>query len=168
MRTRILTTAILTLVWAGLTLAEPPPPPDGRFLPPEPVHRDPGDLPSILFDHEVDHTVPKFWADVDYLLYFLSPARYPQPFLTTSPPTSLGILGQNGTQVVIGGDVDYRTFNGFRFSSGSWFNGDRTFGSDGETIFLEQRAKGFIASSNGNGVLARPLVNALNGSPASA
>ena len=45
----------------------------------------------------MDRINPRFWFDANYLLYFLSPSRYPQPFLTTSPTASLGILGQNGT-----------------------------------------------------------------------
>jgi hypothetical protein len=172
----MLIAAILALVGAGMTHADPPPapfvPPSAPVVPPPapfvpPPDRDPGSLPPLIFEDQVDHCVPKIWAEANYLFYFLSPARYPQPFLTTSPPSSLGILGQNGTQVVIGGDVDYQTFNGFRFYSGGWFNGDRTFGSDGEMIFLEQRAKGFAASSDGSALLARPAVNALNGSPAS-
>ena len=170
MRTRILTAVLLAaLTGTGVAIAEPPPAPIGPIRPlvdvPPPV--DHGILPTVICANPDYSFVPKLWVEVDDLLYWISPGRYPQPFLTTSPTASLGVLGQAGTQVVIGGDVDYGTHNGLRLYSGCWWNADSTFGTDGEVMYFEQRAKGFGAVSDGTTLLARPLINALNGSQAS-
>ena len=170
MRTRILTAVLLAaLSGTGVAIAEPPPAPVAPVGPlvDDPRHADHGILPTVVCADPDYSRIPKFWADVDYLLYWISPGRYPQPFLTTSPTASLGVLGQAGTQVVIGGDVDYGTHNGLRLYSGCWWNADSRIGSDGEVMYFEQRAKGFSAVSDGTTLLARPLINALNGSQAS-
>src|SRR5262245_61165319 len=170
MNARMLTAVVLVaLCCAGATMAQPPSSPVAPVSPPLTVPR-PADLaaaPQLVCADPANSFVPKCWLDLDYLFYWISPSRYPQPFLTTSSPASLGVLGQADTRVLIGDDINFQTHNGVRLYAGTWLNPENTFGADGEIIYLEQRARGFNAVSDGTTVLARPVINALNGSPAS-
>src|SRR5437899_12960131 len=140
MNTRMLTTVVLVaLGGAGVSTAQPTSSPIGPSLPlaSEPRLPETAAMPRVVCADPINQFVPKCWMDIDYLLYWISPSRYPQPLATTSSPASLGVLGQADTSVLIGGDVNFETHNGVRLYAGTWLNSESTIGADGELIFLE-------------------------------
>jgi hypothetical protein len=100
----------------------------------------------------------RFWVRSEYLLWITSRTHTP-PLLTTSPPTSLGVLGMPGTEVLYGGRFDPEEQSGGRFSVGVWFDRCQRFGWDGSFFFLGQRTLNFTDASNGTPLLARPFFN---------
>ncbi|HEV3144051.1 MAG TPA: BBP7 family outer membrane beta-barrel protein, partial [Gemmataceae bacterium] len=110
-----------------------------------------------------DPNAPRFWFDFDYDLFFVSPSQIFVPLLTTSPPASGGIIGNPGTQVLLGGGqvVDYGLISGFQFTLGGWFTDERIFGSEGSTLLMLKATHTYSFTSDGSVVLARPFVNAL-------
>jgi hypothetical protein len=107
---------------------------------------------------------------VDYLLWWLRDVRVP-PLLTTGPPASGGVLGQPGVAVLYGQDkieterhaIPGRHL-GFRATAGCWLDEGRTWGLEASCFFLERDSSDFKAESAGDRLLARPFVNALDGS----
>lgn len=116
-------------------------------------------LPYFLLEGDDVPFFASFKLDLEYIRMFVSPASMP-PLITTGPPGSLGIIGQPGVRVLIGGDVQYGGFNGFQFRTTSWFDRERIFGSDGASYFLEQRSRNYAAASDGSTLLARSFVSA--------
>ncbi len=100
-----------------------------------------------------------FWLRAEYLLWKISNSHLP-PLVTTSPPTSLGVLGQPGTTVLFGGSVNQNEFSGGRFTAGMWLDCSECFGLEGSYFFLGPRSVNFNASSGGIPVLARPFFDA--------
>lgn len=97
-----------------------------------------------------------FWLRAEYLLWKISNSHLP-PLVTTSPPTSLGVLGQPGTTVLFGGSINENEFSGGRFTAGLWLDCAECFGLEGSYFFLGPRSANFSAASTGNPVLARPF-----------
>ncbi len=102
---------------------------------------------------------PCFWFRGEYLLWNLNDSNTP-PLVTTSPATSLGVIGQPGTQVLFGGDVQHNNFSGGRFTLGFWCDPCESSGVEANFFFLGERSVGFTASSTGVPLLARPFFNA--------
>ncbi|HLW68427.1 MAG TPA: BBP7 family outer membrane beta-barrel protein [Gemmataceae bacterium] len=110
-----------------------------------------------------DVNAPRLWASVEYAMLFATPNVIPAPLLTTGPPASGGIIGNPGTQVLLGGGqvIDYGIFSGVQFTTGGWFTDRRLLGSEGTTLFVAQNSATYTFGSDGSTVLARPFVNAL-------
>lgn len=112
----------------------------------------------------------RFYADVEYVLWWLREGRLP-PILTTSSTASEGLLGQPDTRVLYGDDrLETRhgdRFNGTRLTLGFWFDSQQSIGIEGRAAFLERDSTYFKAISNGSQLLARPYINAETGSPMS-
>lgn len=107
-----------------------------------------------------------FWADAEYLLWWVRKGPLAAPLLSTGTPTSLGILGAEGSSVVYGGNgLDFRAFSGARFGLGAYFDKENTLGIEGSGFFLEKRPADFLANSSVTGipVFGRPVINALTG-----
>jgi hypothetical protein len=105
----------------------------------------------------------KYWASAEFLIYFAKDSPLQTPLVTTGPAASRGVLGAQGTNILIGGnDVDYGTFYGFRTISGMWIDDCRNIGVESTAWFLGRRARNFGVQSdaNGNPLLARPFFNA--------
>ncbi len=97
-----------------------------------------------------------FWLRAEYLLWKISNSHLP-PIVTTSPPNTLGVLGQPGTTVLFGGSVNENEFSGGRFTAGLWLDCAECFGLEGSYFFLGPRSVNFNASSGGIPVLTRPF-----------
>jgi hypothetical protein len=113
----------------------------------------------------------RFWAEVDYLLWWMRGDSVP-PLVTTSPPgtprNQAGVLGAPGTTVLFGGSRDNGELrSGGAVSFGYWFDDCQTCGIEADFFMLETRATQFSAISNGSTILARPFINANNGQPQS-
>jgi hypothetical protein len=108
----------------------------------------------------------EFWLSADYLLWAMRAERLPA-LVTTSPPNSLGILGQPGTSVLIGNtDVNQGAFSGGHFAGGVWLDDDHSFGFEGTYFFLAEQSRTFSVASSGGAnspTLARPFFNVLTG-----
>jgi len=101
----------------------------------------------------------RFYARVEYLLWWLKDPRVPV-LVTTGPPETGGILGMPGTRVLFGGStVDEGTRSGGRFTAGYWLDGCQRCGVEGSFFFVGSRSARFQASSDQFPVLARPFLN---------
>jgi hypothetical protein len=112
----------------------------------------------------------RWYGRVEYVLWWLREGRLP-PTLTTGSAVSQGVLGQDSTRVLYGGDrLETRhgdRFNGIRFALGWWLDPDHSLAVEGGGFFLERDSTYFKAVSSGDTLLARPYINGLTGAPAS-
>jgi hypothetical protein len=99
-----------------------------------------------------------FWLRAEYLNWTIRPDSTP-PLVTTGPQASLGALGQPGTSILFGGDLDRGDFSGGRFTAGMWLDPSTEWGVEGSIFFLGQRSVDFSAFSPGSPVLARPITS---------
>ena len=105
---------------------------------------------------------PLFWLRAEYLLWWIKNGNSP-PLITTSPPSSLGVIGAPGTQVLFGNSLNTGEISGGRFTAGVWLDSCESCGLEGTFFFLGKRSARFDAASNGNPLLARPFFNAAPG-----
>jgi hypothetical protein len=110
---------------------------------------------------------------MEYLLWFIQKGPI-APLVTTSPAgtatAQAGVLGQPGTQVLIGGtDLDYGGLSGGRLAGGWWSDDARTFGIEARFFFLGEKTKSFPLTSDnsGNPILARPIFSVQAGAESS-
>lgn len=108
----------------------------------------------------------RYWVSVEYLLWWIKTGQTP-PLLTTSPDSSLGILGQPGTRTLIGGrGLDRDPLHGARFTVGGWLDCNNTKGFELSYFFLSNRsfeASGGGPGTRGSATTARPFFNVLTG-----
>jgi hypothetical protein len=107
---------------------------------------------------------PQLTLRADYLLWWIKDGPLPQPLVTTGTPASEGILGNQGTAVLIGAsDVDYGVFQGGRLSADYWL--DSCTALQASIFILEQRSdiSGAGSDAAGSPVLTRPVYNVLAG-----
>src|SRR5207253_2607656 len=104
---------------------EPLPPPkrveDGDPVPPRgTVMQDPGGGEFMSGDRPARESDP-LWFSGEYLLWWTKGSNLP-PLVTTGSPAAArpGALGQPGTSVLFGGDVDSGPRSGARFAGGLW------------------------------------------------
>jgi hypothetical protein len=126
-----------------------------------------GDTP---FDETENHYGPgptpyRLWADAEYLLFWVKPGLPPPPLVTTGPASSLGILGQPGTNVLFSNELDYDEHSGGRVTIGYWLDKGGQVGVEAVGFLLENKAIHRDAASDATGLplLARPAVNAVTG-----
>ncbi len=110
----------------------------------------------------------QFWADVDFLLWWVKSGPSPNPLITTGSPNDAvpGALGQPNTTVLFGGsNINYGSFGGARASMGFWLPQAPVLGFEAGFFALQQRTVNFSALSDGNGdqIIARPVINAQTG-----
>jgi hypothetical protein len=109
-----------------------------------------------------------FWAQVDYLGWFLNGSQLP-PLVTASPPgmarAQAGVLGAPGTQVLFGNETindDYRS--GVRLRLGGWLDDCRTTGFEVSALVLDRQSSSFIAgSADGSQIISRPFFDVTTG-----
>jgi hypothetical protein len=94
------------------------------------------------------------------------------PLVTTSPPNTpasqAGVLGAPGTSVLFGDTrVNDDVRSGGRFALGWWVNDCHTLGVEGDFFMLSSQGTGFVASSTGDPILARPFFDANTGKASS-
>jgi hypothetical protein len=103
----------------------------------------------------------RWYGSAEYLVWQPRDLHVPA-LLTTSndlgdnPP---GAIGQPGTVVLFGGEVDYGHLSGGRFTLGAWLDRCDTIGLEGSFFFLERGTRDFAASSDETGrpFLGRPF-----------
>ena len=105
----------------------------------------------------------RFWAESEYLLWWIKAAPVPTPLVATGPITGnlAPILGQPGYQTLLGGsDVDLGSRSGGRFTLGGWVDSERSIGLEATYFFLCSHAtEQGVASSGlpGSAFLALPF-----------
>jgi hypothetical protein len=125
----------------------------GGGMPPEGMGYGAG--PPPLPDGAPDRML---WIDIEALLWWVKGDQLP-PLLTTSPQSSLGVLGRPGTQVLFGGKDEVEgPRGGARFTLGGWIDECDT-GVEATFLFLARRTADFRAGSTGDPLLARPIFN---------
>jgi hypothetical protein len=113
----------------------------------------------------------RFWAELDYLLWWMRGDSLP-PLVTTSPPgtprSQAGVLGAPGTTVLFGGERDNGELrSGGAVTFGYWFNDCQTCGIQFSFFMLASESEQFSGICNGPMILARPFINANTGQPQS-
>ncbi|HUG92708.1 MAG TPA: BBP7 family outer membrane beta-barrel protein [Planctomycetaceae bacterium] len=106
----------------------------------------------------------RFWGSAELLWWSIKPGHTP-PLVTLGTETSLGALGPE-TTVLFGGDLDYDSGLGGRFTAGYWLDACQTKGLEASYLFLNSPMDDFSAFNSGapgSGVLARPFFNVVNG-----
>ena len=115
--------------------------------------------PVSAMDESQDTT--RVWAHADYLLWWLKNSPVPAPLLTSAgPPSSTGIIGQPGTQILLGGsNVSTQEHSGGNFRIGTWIDSDNTLGVEGRYFFLGQKSTTqTVISPTGAAPLAIPFL----------
>ena len=112
------------------------------------------------------HIGNRLYLSGEYLLWDVDGMRAPA-LVTTSPSgtpdTISGVLGENGTRVLFGGELNEGTANGFRFGGGFWLGSARRVGIEFEYFQLEDLNDGYLGSSQGIPILARPSFDIVAG-----
>jgi hypothetical protein len=124
----------------------------------------PGLIPAVAIDGVPYHC----WVEGDYLHWWLKENRFPA-LLTTSPTTSLGILGQPGTTILVGNnDLDRTDRNGAQLTLGGWITDYHGFGLEGSFFYLEGISRSFSVpgTAAAGTVVSRPFFNLLTGQEA--
>ncbi|HEV3203309.1 MAG TPA: BBP7 family outer membrane beta-barrel protein [Gemmataceae bacterium] len=171
---------IVGFAWAAMACAEPPdeslPTPKPLFstspvnpqmpgadgtLPPQPG-------PDGLYPLNGDAAwaggdfSDRFWFGAEYLIWRIKHADIP-PLVTTGPLSSLGIIGQPGTEILFGGfGFDNGGFSGARFTAGMWLDCEKCTGIEASVFFLGERSNNFLFDSAIRQLLARPFISLNN------
>lgn len=104
------------------------------------------------------------WGRADYMLMWTKDRTVPV-MLTTSPQgtplADAGVLGQAGTQILLGGadKLDPGSQPGFAIESGLWFSRNQGLGMGFRWVQIEDDFVGANLNSEGNPILARPFYN---------
>ena len=110
-----------------------------------------------------------FYVRMEYLAWATKGMNVP-PLLTTSPDgtpaASAGVLGQNGTTVLLGNSVmNGGGRNGGRITMGGWLDPCRKWGVEGDYFALNDKSTQFFRSSTGSPILAQPFIDSTDGLP---
>jgi len=139
--------------------------PMGGFGPPPgPMYPNPGAYGAPQWEPPPGHGAaggpPHFWMTYEYLLMFSRSQGFPQPLLTTSAPSSLGLPSLASTVALAGGrDVDVNPLNGGRVTAGFWGDDDRRYGFEASGLITENAVDRVseVTSLSGIPLLARPF-----------
>jgi hypothetical protein len=113
-------------------------------------------LLSVLAGHASaqDAAPDRFWGSAEYLLWWTRSMPIP-PLVTTgpivrgTPDERPGVLGEPGTQVLMGGSVGFGPSSGGRFIVGGWVGEGEQVGIEGSYLFLAERSGGRLLSEPG-------------------
>jgi hypothetical protein len=104
-----------------------------------------------------------YWFKADLMFGRFKEAKTP-PLITTSlPQASRGIIGNEGTRVLYGGNIDLETHLGSRMTAGFWLEPAQTWGLEGSYFFLANRTTSVRLDSQGDPLLAAPFFDVLTG-----
>jgi len=107
-----------------------------------------------------------YWLRLQYMAGWFRRYHVPPMLTTSDPQTSRGILGEEGTRVLFGGDdVDLLQHSGAKFTFGFWLEPSQQLGFETNYFFLVDRHSGLKVRSDGGPLLAAPFFDALNDVP---
>jgi hypothetical protein len=129
------------------------------------------DLSGVPMAHEGDvidgggfEVFPKakhrFWINADYTLTWIKPQTLAFPLVTigAAADPDTGALGQPGTAVIFGDNINQNQQNGFMIDTGFFLDESRVFSLEWVGHFYEQAGSSFAKEADGTGipVIARP------------
>ncbi len=112
----------------------------------------------------------RLWVEAEYLAWACSSTHLP-PLVTTSDPgtaqADAGVLGKDNTAILFGNADYHGDFrSGGRLSGGYWFTPEHRTGIEGSFFQVDGGDVEFLGLGDGTNILARPIVDAVTGSPA--
>jgi hypothetical protein len=140
------------------------PPTAVSVVPPGGVVLGPGG--TALFANAGPVDPDRFWVSAEYLWWRIKDDTVP-PLVTTGPATfPVGFLGNAGTRVLFGGDIDRGTLNGYRLRAGMWLDACHTVALEASGFWLDKdQDRSTTFSSAQFPVLARPFTDVNPGGP---
>jgi len=139
------------------------PPTNVSVYPPGGVEVGPGG--TALFANVGPVDPYQFWVSAEYLWWRVKDDTVP-PLVTTGPATfPVGFLGNAGTRVLLGGDLDQGTLNGVRVRAGMWLDACKTVGLEFSGFYLCDNDQSTTFTSAQFPVLARPFTDVNPGGP---
>jgi hypothetical protein len=96
-------------------------------------------------------------------MWWPRPMRVP-PLVTSGTAESEGVIGQPGTEILLGGNVLDQMFSGARFRLGWWVGPCRDFAVEADGFWIGEATDSYSYSGSGaegTGVIARPFFNVL-------
>ena len=145
---------------------DPVPMPDEMLLQETEGSFDPslGDSREMLPDGGVIYPLQgSWWVQGEYLMWWPRPMRVPA-LITSGTSTSQGVLNQDGTQTLLGGQMLDTMYSGGRFRAGVWTNPCAGRGWEFEFFGIGEETERQTYSGTGaagTDVIARPFFNVL-------
>jgi len=102
-----------------------------------------------------------YWFKAEMIFGKFKEANTPPLLTTSTPQTSRGIIGNEGTRVLYGGNIDLETHLGSRMTAGFWMEPSQAWGLEGSYFFLANRTTGVRVDSAGGPLLASPFFDSL-------
>jgi hypothetical protein len=138
--------------------------PNPRMVP-QPAHDSSAVLgkPTVCCAEESCPYPGRAYGSAEYLVWWTK-ADHAPPLVTTGPASSNGILGQPGTQVLFGGQLNGDVRQGGRFTVGYWLDDCHECAVEATYFFLGDARQRFGANSNQFPLLARPFFRENTGS----
>jgi hypothetical protein len=113
--------------------------------------------PDFPFLAPIPWSNPRLAVSEELLIWWIKGDRVP-PLATTGTPDSLGVLGQPGTLPLFGpGSVNQGQREGSRTRLSWWLDDEPNFGLDAAFFFLGANRFNFVANSNIDPVISRPV-----------
>ena len=103
------------------------------------------------------------WVQGEYLMWWPRPMRVPA-LVTSGTTTSEGVLGQNSTEVLVGGNVLDQMYSGGRFRIGFWTDPCHAHALEADGFWIGEATDSYSfqgSGAAGTRVLARPFFNVL-------
>jgi hypothetical protein len=102
----------------------------------------------------------RVYGQAEYLYWQIRSLNVPPLVTTTNDPVNeIGAIGQPGTRILYGGEIDYGHLSGARLTLGVWLDHCHGLALEGSYFRLEDGSDFFVARSDdeGNPLLARPF-----------
>jgi hypothetical protein len=144
----------------------------GAPLPPRQTIVEPYGMPPPIIPQTPMAPPNRGWASIDFLLWWTKSGPLQVPLVTAGSTNDMipGALGQPNTSVLYGNNnLDFGSLAGGRFNLGVWLPQAPIIGFDGGFFALGQGVTRFSAFSDGigNPIIARPVTDAVSGTPIS-
>lgn len=102
-----------------------------------------------------------YWFKADLIFGRFKEAKTPPLLTTSTPQESRGIIGNEGTRIIYGGDIDLQTHLGTRMTGGFWMEPSQAWGLEGSYFFLANRTSSKRVDSQGDPLLAAPFYDTI-------
>jgi hypothetical protein len=98
-----------------------------------------------------------YWVSAEYLRWKIKKDDAP-PLITTGPATfPVAFLGNPGTRVLFGGEIDPGTLSGVRIGGGLWLDDCHTWGLEASGFWFHDKNNSTTFNSSQFPVIARPF-----------
>ncbi len=111
---------------------------------------------------------PGGWLQAEYLMWWPRPMQIPT-LVTSGTEASEGVLGEAGTQTLLGDEMLNQLYSGVRLRLGMWTDPSHTYAWEADGFMIGEVTDSSTFSGTGaagSGVIARPFFNVLTGTEA--